>query len=105
MKAVSDAERSATILSTKSGFCLVIRAIPQSENSTGPCFWTAGTVPAEWMEVLAAWDAVEPGVEHNSCDTLKEWTNNNCLIMFLDGTGGPFSSDPVLRRCGWRGCA
>ena len=58
-------------------------------------------VPAEWVEVPAAWEVVEPRVKHNSCDTLKEWAKSNCLIMFLDGTGGPFSSDPVLRRCGW----
>ena len=32
---------------------------------------------------------------------LEEWAKSNCLLMFLDGTGGPFSSDPVLRRCGW----
>ena len=49
--------------------------------------------------MLAAWDAVEPGVKHNSFDTSKEWARNNCLTVFLDGTGGPFSSDPVLRRC------
>ena len=48
------------------------------------------------MEGPAAWDAVEPGVKHNSCDTLKEWAKNNCLIMFLDGTDGPFSSDVVV---------
>ena len=45
-------------------------------------------VPAEWMEVPAP---------HSSCGTLKEWG----LIMFVDGTGGPFSSDPVPRRCCW----
>ena len=58
-------------------------------------------VPAEWMEVLSARDAVEPRVKHNSCDTLKEWAKNSCVTMVLDGTGGPFSSDIVLRRCGW----
>ena len=71
-----------------------------SEKNTSPCFWTRSMVPAEWLEVLSAWDAVEPSVKHNYCDTLNEWANNNCLTMFLDGTG-PFSSDPVLRRCGW----
>ena len=40
------------------------------------------------MEVLAAWDAVDPRVKHNSCDTLKKWAKSNCLIMFLDGTWG-----------------
>ena len=95
--------------------CPVINAIPHDntrnsqhlfqgakrEKNTSLCFWTSGMVPVEWMEVLPAWDVVEPRVKHNSCDTLKEWAKSNCLIMFLDGTGGPFSSDFVLRRCGW----
>ena len=58
-------------------------------------------VRAEWMEVPAAWDAVERGVKHTSCFLSKEWAKDNCLIVFLGGTGGPFSSDPVLGRCGW----
>ena len=95
--------------------CFVINAIPHDnirksqdlfqrakrEKNMSPCFWTRGTVAAEWMEVPAAWEFVEPRVKHNSCDALKEWAKRNCLIMFLDGTGGPFSSDPVLRRCAW----
>ena len=47
-------------------------------------------VPAEWMEVPAAWDVVEPRVTHNSCATLEQWARSDCLIMFLDGTGEPF---------------
>ena len=62
---------------------------------------TRGMVPAEWMEVPAAWDVVEPCVKHNSCDTLKEWAKSFRLITLLDGTEGPFSSDPVLLRCRW----
>ena len=58
------------------------------EKNTSPCFWTRGMVPAEWVEVPAAWEAIEPRVKHNSCDMLEEWTRSNCLIMFLDGTGG-----------------
>ena len=54
--------------------------------------------PAERMEVLAAWDVVEPRVKHDSCDTLNEWAKSNCLIVSLDGTGRPLSSDSVLRR-------
>ena len=51
----------------------------------------------------AAWDVVEPRVAHNTCAALEEWVRSNCLITFLDGTGEPFfSSDPLLRRCGWR---
>ena len=53
---------------------------------------------AGWMEVSSAWDVVEPRVKHNSCDTLQEWVKSTCLILFLDGAGGPFSSDPVLWR-------
>ena len=74
------------------------------EKHTSPYFWTRGMVVAERMEVPAAWDAVEPSVKHNSCDTSKEWAKSNCLITFFDGTGGPFSSDPLLWRCG-RGVA
>ena len=47
-------------------------------------------VPAQWMEVPAAWDVVELLVAHNSCATLEQWTTSNCLITFLDGTGEPF---------------
>ena len=39
---------------------------------------------------------------HNSCAALEDWARSICLIMFLDGTGGPFSSDPVLRQL-WLG--
>ena len=83
--------------------CSVINAIPNDnarksqylfprakrEKNTSPCFWARGMVPSEWMEVPAAWDAVETRVKHSSCDTLKEWAKNNCLIRFLGGTGGP----------------
>ena len=58
-------------------------------------------VPAERMDVPAAWDEVEPSAAHNSCAQLETSAESNCLIMFLHGTGGPFSSDPVFRRCGW----
>ena len=46
-------------------------------------------------------NAFEPCVSHISCALLG--ARSTCLIMFLDGTGrrGPFSSNPVLRRCGW----
>ena len=54
------------------------------EKDTSPCFWSRGMVSAEWMEVPAVWEVVEPHVKHSSCDTLKEWA---CSIMFLDGTG------------------
>ena len=62
------------------------------EKNTSPCLWTRGIIPAEQMEVLAAWDVVEPRVKHNSCDTLEEWAKSDCLIKFLDGTEGTFSS-------------
>ena len=48
-----------------------------------------------------AWDDVDPCVVHNSCAHLEEWSRKYCLHVFLDGTGGSFTSDPVLRRCGW----
>ena len=32
-----------------------------------------------------------------------EWANHTPLMTFLDGTGGPRSSDVVLGRCGWSG--
>ena len=51
-------------------------------------------VPVE-LEVPAAWDAVDPCVVHKSRAQLEEWSSR--LIMLLDGTGGPFSSCPVLR--------
>ena len=63
--------------------------------NTSPCFWTRAMVPAGWMEMPAAWDAVEPRVKHSSCDTLKEWAKRNCLIMFLDGKGCPLSRAAV----------
>ena len=62
--------------------------------------------PVAWSQ-LNGWRCFRPGmrsnprVKHNSCDTLKKWAKNSCVIMVLDGTGGPFSSDIVLRRCGW----
>ena len=71
-------------------------------------------VPVE-LEVPAAWDAVDPCVVHKSRAQLEEWSSR--LIMLLDGTGGPFSSCPVLRsdftdvfspkegvREGWAAC-
>ena len=95
---MSGTGRSVTIRSTKSEH-LFQRA--KREKNTSPRFWTRGMVPAERIEVLAAWEAVEPRVKHNSCDTLKEWARSISLIMFLDGTGGPVSTDPELRRRGW----
>ena len=85
--------------------CPVIHAVPQDDNrksqhlfqrakrekNTSPCFWSRGTVPAEWMEVPAPWDAVEPRVKHNSCHTLKEWAKNNCLICSWMERTAPFS--------------
>ena len=56
--------------------------------------WTKGRVPTVWMETPDAWETVETRAQHNSSDTLKEVAKSN-------ETGGPFSRDPVLRRCGW----
>ena len=36
-------------------------------------------------------------------ETLKEWVKCNCLITFLDGTGGPFSQWPRTSPL-WPGC-
>ena len=86
--------------------CFVISAIPhhnvrksqhlfqraKREKNTCPCFWTRGS-PSRVDG--GAFGVAEPLARRNPCDTLEEW------VLFLDGTGGPFSSDPVLRRCGW----
>ena len=57
-------------------------------------------VPPEWMEVPAAWDVVEPRVAHNSYAALDQWARNNCLIMFLDGTGQSFPASALQLRSG-----
>ena len=50
-------------------------------------------IAAEWMEVPAAWDVVEPRATHNSCTMLEERARCKCLIMcgwgvaVLDFTG------------------
>ena len=82
--------------------CAVINAIPHDrsqhlfqrakrDKNTSSCFWSRGVVPAEWMEVLAASNVVEPHVKHNSCVKLEAHAKNNCLIMLLDGR-------PILKR-------
>ena len=53
-------------------------------------------VPAEWMEVPAAWDVVEPCVSHNSWAMLEASARSNCMIMFLDGRGALFPAIPCL---------
>ena len=48
-------------------------------------------VPAKWMEVLAAWDVVEPRVKYNSCDALKERAKNHLLSLFSSTGRGALS--------------
>ena len=78
--------------------CSVINAIPHDnvrtsqhmfqrakrEKHTSPCFWTRGMVPAEWME-----GATRDAQLLRFSEIMGE---KPCLVMFLDGTGGPFSS-------------
>ena len=66
IRAVSDVVRAARVRSTESA-CPAIHAIPNDnirrsqpllqrakrEKNSSRCFWTTGTVPAEWMEVPA----------------------------------------------------
>ena len=98
MMAGPGAERSATTLSTSCPSCSILTPF-RNPNTSSSVLWTRGRVPAVWMEVLAAWDEVDPCVTHNSCGQLDTCAESNCLRMFLDGSGGPTSSDPVLRRC------
>ena len=79
--------------------CPVINAIPH-DNILKSQHPFQRMVPAGWMEVLAAWDVVEPRVKHDSCDTLEEWARSNCLIMFFGGTGARSPATPCFSDVG-----
>ena len=93
--------------------CSVINGIPHDnirnfqhlfqrakrEKNTSPCFWTRGMVPAEWLVSGVGCGRTTREAPNLRC--VEGVAQNNCLIMFFDGTGRPFSTDRVLRRCGW----
>ena len=56
------------------------------------CFWTRGIVPAHWLQVAA------PATEDGQV-LLGDLSffSGKLVILFTDGSGGPFSSDPLLR--------
>ena len=109
MIAAPGAVRSATTLSTRFGCaqlstCSLLTPFRNPNTSSNvlrlkgskPVFSDQRNVPAGWMGVLAALDEVDPCVTHRSCARLEIWVERNCFLRFLDGAGGPFSSDPVL---------
>ena len=60
-------------------------------------------LPTAWMEVLVAFDEVDACVVHSSTGHFADWAKENCLMFSFDETVDPFSSDPVLGRCGFGG--
>ena len=64
--------------------------------STHPCFWLRGIVPKEWTATTPA----PLDMDMWAVGDMRPTTNNS-VKYFLDGSGGEFSSDKRLRRCGW----
>lgn len=59
-----------------------------------PCFWLRGLVPAGMLQPpdmpgLQSWCIGSPPADQGE------------LGIYLDGSGGPHGSEPLLRRCGW----
>ena len=64
-----------------------------------PCFWMRGLLPQDWVDAeapdvgpLKAW-VLHPGLGFGCGEEVS--------TVFTDGSGGEYSSEPRLRRCGW----
>ena len=60
-----------------------------------PCYWLRGITPSFWTARPAIGD--QEIVDINDVDEID--TDN--LMFFLDGSGGEFTKDSRIRRCGW----
>jgi ribonuclease HI len=73
----------------------------EGEVSTAPCFWLRGLVPKAWTalppprKVELVGTGLFAGLERS------EPLNIEGLDVYLDESGGEFSSDIRRRRCGW----
>ena len=65
-----------------------------------PCLWLRGITPASWLdEVPDAPDAAEVVCLGAMADV--DWQLQASPTFCSDGSGGAFTSTPILRRCGW----
>ncbi len=95
-----------------------LRARALADCTSNPALWLRGIVPADLVEIEPPLD--NPDSFTFGADALDRYTVGDRLDapmaepgprkadvytdIYGDGSGGPFSADPRLRRCGWGWC-
>ena len=65
-----------------------------------PCFWLRGLPPSAWTYAHCMRPAsISP--TFTGCSVDEPLTLPEGALAGKDGSGGPFSSEPRMRRCGW----
>ncbi len=64
-----------------------------------PCYWLRALIPYEWTKVDE--DLSQDGFPSFTCGNLEQATSGEKTVWFTDGSGGPLSKDPRLRRVAW----
>ncbi len=76
------------------------RARAEAEHASLPCFWLRGLPPLAWT-YRPAMAPTQGEVVYLGGSPTKPVVLGAGDIVATDGSGGSFSSEPRLRRCGW----
>ena len=74
--------------------CRIVSNTP----APSPCFYLRGIIPEHWVTFKAPTEHFEAHCYNLDPGPLA---CDNTAHVFVDGSGGPNSSFPKLRRCGW----
>jgi hypothetical protein len=65
-----------------------------------PCFWLRGLTPLEWVYQHCMMPT-QSQPEFRGCSPQAPFQLEPGMVAGTDGSGGPNSADPRVRRCGW----
>ena len=73
----------------------------RSYHAKFPCFWLRGVVPGAWLEDPCVKD--EPRLRRFHIEGIHTFvpSSSSKQAVFTDGSGGKYTKDKRLRRCGW----
>jgi hypothetical protein len=72
----------------------------REQYQTAPCFWLRGLPPIGWTYPHCM-RAVSGQPHFQECGPHQPVQVEPDMVLATDGSGGPHSADPRVRRCGW----
>ncbi len=77
---------------------LAVRAAAEWRDA--PCYWLRGLPPRRWTAQHCLLPT-QSEAQYVGCNPAQPQSLPSRVVLATDGSGGPFTSEPRLRRCGW----